>query len=78
MNKKADPLETEVANATHELARIQDQTHEARAELARVHKELLAAQSELGRNRATRLVEANEQLVLATLRAQQAAELSAL
>lgn len=78
MNKKADPLETEVANATHELARIQDQTLEARAELARVHKELLAAQSELGRSRAARLVEANEQLVLATLSAQKAAELSAL
>lgn len=55
--------------AAGELDRLQEQTREARAELSHVREELLSAEHLLGINRATQLVEANEQLVLSALKA---------
>lgn len=57
------------AMAAQELARLQEQTQEARAELTHVREELVLAERLLGKNRAAQLVEANEQLVLAALKA---------
>lgn len=62
------------AGAALELARVKYQTESARAELARVRHKLEVAQANLSDSQAARLVEANEQLVLATLNAQQAAD----
>ena len=67
---------TELAGAARELARIEQQADEARAELARLLRELETAQSRLSQSQAARLLEANEQLVLAALNAQKAAEIS--
>jgi diguanylate cyclase len=67
---------TQLATATQELARIEQQTDEARADLARLLRELETAQTRKGKSQAARLLEANEQLVLATLNAQKAAEIS--
>jgi len=66
-----------VAKAAGELAQLQSQITEARGALAKLQTEMVAAQADLGTSRATRLQEANEQLVLATLGAQRAAEISA-
>ncbi|NMM05110.1 diguanylate cyclase [Polaromonas sp.] len=66
----------QVADAARELARIEQQTGEARADLARLLRELETAQTRQGQSQAARLLEANEQLVLATLNAQKAAEIS--
>ena len=62
------------ASAALELARVKYQTESARAELARVRHKLEVAQAILSDSQAARLVEANEQLVLATLNAQKAAD----
>jgi hypothetical protein len=67
---------TQLADATRELARIEQQTDEARADLARVLREMETAQTRQGQSQAARLLEANEQLVLATLNAQRATEIS--
>jgi signal transduction histidine kinase len=82
MNTPADPKNRlasqppQLADAVQELARIQQRTQEARAELAGLMKQLKAAQTRQGQSQAARLLEANEQLVLATLNAQKAAEAS--
>lgn len=79
MSTPADPNDggrVELADAAQELARIEERTDQARSELARLLKELETAQSRQGKNQAARLLEANEQLVLATLNAQKAAEIS--
>ena len=67
---------SQLAGAARELARIKQQADEARAELARLLRELETAQSRLSQSQAARLLEANEQLVLAALNAQKAAEIS--
>ncbi len=71
-NQSAD--EATPAGAALELARIRTQTESARAELTRVKHTLEVAQAILSDSQAARLMEANEQLVLATLNAQKAAE----
>jgi diguanylate cyclase len=82
MNTPAAPTDslesqhTQLADATRELAHIEQQTGQARADLARLLKELETAQTRQGQSQAARLLEANEQLVLATLNAQKAAEIS--
>jgi diguanylate cyclase len=84
-NSPADPTDSQasqqsqradVADAARALALIRQQTDEARADLARLLKELETAQTRQGQSQAARLLEANEQLVLATLNAQKAAEIS--
>lgn len=68
------------ANAARELDRLQELTREARAVLAGLRGEVAEAEAEaaLGISRSSRLLEANEQLVLALLRAQVDAENSEL
>lgn len=75
-SKPDDSHLAQMADATHELARIQAETDEARAALARLLKDLDTAQTRQGKTQAARLLEANEQLVIATLGAQKAAEVS--
>ena len=74
MNEVPDPdpsaEENEQAKATHELARLQAQTRAVRTELSHLRGEVVLAEHLLGKSRAKQLVEANEQLVLAALKAQ--------
>ena len=64
------------ANAALELARLNEMTREAQAVLLGLRRDVAEAQAEdaLGISRSSRLLEANEQLVLALLRAQVDAE----
>jgi diguanylate cyclase (GGDEF)-like protein len=64
-------------SASQELAALLRQTDAARADLARVHRELNEAGAYLTGEQAAQLVEANEQLVFASLRAQIDAETAA-
>jgi diguanylate cyclase len=59
-----------VAKAAQELAGLRRQGDEARAELSRLQREVTEAVDRLKRSEAPYLLEANEQLVLAALRAQ--------
>jgi diguanylate cyclase (GGDEF)-like protein len=65
-----------VAQASRELARIQHKIEEARSALSRLNGELHTARTQLSESHADGLLEANEQLVFATLHAQRAAEIS--
>jgi diguanylate cyclase (GGDEF)-like protein len=76
VNTKPDPGELGATEGTGQLTRVQEQTREAQAQLERVRESLAAAQNDLGNTRAVQLVEANEQLVIATLAAQKACEAS--
>ena len=60
--------------ATAALDWLQQQTVEARATLARVQQDVAEAEGALGRTHAAQLLEANEQLVLAAVRAQAQAD----
>jgi len=66
-----------VAKAARELTGLRRQGDEARAELARLQGEVAQAVDRLKRSQAPYLLEANEQLVIAALRAQVDAELAA-
>jgi diguanylate cyclase (GGDEF)-like protein len=63
--------------AARELIQLQQQVAHARAELARLQQDVLEAEKHLGSLQAAQLLEANEQLVLAALRAQTYAETAA-
>ncbi len=65
------------ASAVGELERLQERTSEARLLLASLQDQVAAARASLEAERTSRLVEANEHLVLAMLRAQADAETSA-
>jgi diguanylate cyclase (GGDEF)-like protein len=64
----------EEAKATRKLAQLKEDTEEARAELARLHQDVAEAEDQLSSTQAAQLREANEQLVVSTLRAQTHAE----
>lgn len=66
--------ERAAAKAASELARLQQQVEQARAALTRLHRDVVEADGLLDGSQAARLLEANEQLVLAVLRAQSDAE----
>src|SRR5258706_4773663 len=66
--------ESAVAQAAHELSRLQEETAQARAVLASVQRDLTEARKRLGNAQANQLLEANEQLVLALLRARAEAQ----
>jgi len=70
--------ESAAAQATRELARLHEQTARARAELNRLQADVVEARKALGSTQSSHLLEANEQLVLAILRAQADAETAAL
>lgn len=74
VNKSPDRNESAAAKAARELAQLQRQAEQARATLARLQQDVIEAESHLASNQAVQLLEANEQLVLASLRAQTDAE----
>jgi diguanylate cyclase len=65
------------AKAARELAQLRQQADQERATLARLQLDVDEAESRLGSTQAAQLVEANEHLVLAMLRAQREAETAA-
>lgn len=78
MNERSNPEGMQAVDAALDLSRILARTKAAQADLARVQDKLEIAQKRLENSQATRIVEANEQLVLATLNAQKAAYVSKL
>ena len=64
----------DAAEAARALAEVEAQTFEARAELADLRLQLAEVRHALTESRAVQLVEANEQLVLAALKAQEVAD----
>ena len=78
MTEALGPDEHTAVEAVRELTRLREQTEAARAELAALQLDLVEARDLLGSSQSSRLLEANEQLVLAILRAQADAETAAL
>ena len=78
MNERSNPNGIPAADAALDLSRILEKTEAARADLARIQDKLEIAQKRLENSQSARIVEANEQLVLATLNAQKAAYVSKL
>ena len=76
MNALPDPSEN-AATVARELAELRREVERVRAELARVRADVVAAEGQLGRQHAAQLLEANEQLLLASLRTQSDAETAA-
>jgi diguanylate cyclase (GGDEF)-like protein len=74
VNDTADLNPGAPLQAEHDLARAQKKVDSARALLVRLLQELVVAESHLGRNQPALMLEANEQLVLASLRHQGEAE----
>lgn len=71
----SDPLEgSAIAQASVELIQLRRQTEDARTTLAKLHQEIAEAASHQAQ--ANQLLEANEQLVIATLHAQADAEIA--
>ena len=77
MNTTLDPSPGTPEQASHDLAGMQKKVDSARALLVRLLQELVVAESQLGRNQPAAMLEANEQLVLASLRHQAEAEAAA-
>ncbi|GAB3346696.1 sensor histidine kinase [Lysobacter tyrosinilyticus] len=72
---KAPPRKTRaMTKAERELAQLRKQAEQARAALTRLHREVVEAEHLLDSSQSARLLQANEQLVLAALRAQSDAE----
>jgi len=71
------PDDSEAANAARELASLQEQIEAARAVLVRLLQEVVEVESPYYRSQTPDLIEANEQLVIAALRAQTAAAAAA-
>jgi len=61
--------ESATVKAARELVQLQAQVEQVRATLAELQQDVVAAKSRLGSNQAAQLLEANEQLVFAMLRA---------
>ena len=70
------PHEREIASATQTLASLNHQAAVLRAELERLQRNLTDAQQGLNQARGVQLVQANEQLVLASLRADDIAQIA--
>jgi diguanylate cyclase len=60
----------EAEKATSQLAHLQEEAREARNDLTRLHHEVVEAEDRVVSTNAAQLLEANEQLVVSTLRAQ--------
>ena len=74
MNTLPAPSPGTPEQAAHALARAQKKVDSARALLVRLLQELVVAESQVSRNPPAAMLEANEQLVLASLRHQTEAE----
>ena len=77
MNATPDRNPGTPQQAARDLARVQKKVDSARALLVRLLQELVVAENQLGRNPPAAMLEANEQLVLASLRHQAEAEAAA-
>jgi len=77
MNATAGRNQSASTKAARELASLQQQTEQARLVLARLQEEVAKAKNNLSSTRASELLEANEQLICAALRAQYDAETAA-
>ena len=77
MNDTRHLKESAAAKAARELRHLQQQADDARARLTRLQQDVMDAETRLASSQASQLVEANEQLVFATLRAQTDAETAA-
>lgn len=74
MNKTPRGKDSAMAKAGRELAQLRQQAEQARAALARLQRDVVDAENLLESNQSARLIEANERLVLAALRARSDAE----
>ncbi len=74
MNQPPNPKVSEAERSARELAELQEQVNAARVVLNRLLQEVVVAESRADVPRPSQIVEANEQLVLATLRAQAEAD----
>jgi len=63
-----------LAEAERELAQLRQQAEQVRAALARLHQEVAEVESRLAGSASARLIEANERLILAALRARSETE----
>lgn len=75
MNSARHPSDS--AEAARELGRLREEIRRAHLELAGLRPKIASARTRLGASKASRLLEANEHLILAALAAQRAAEASA-
>ena len=80
MSDPSNPNESDAASLAADIARLQHQATQARAQLVRLKQEVAEAQGRLNSSQAisygTQLLEANEQLIVATLRAQTEGEIA--
>lgn len=74
MNRTPRGKDSALAKAGRELAQLQQQAEQARAALMRLQRDVVEAENRLDSNQSTQLIEANERLVLAALRARGDAE----
>ncbi len=74
MPQAPDPNDPAARRGRDELARLAEDSAQARAELHQLRRDIEQAQSHLAQTQAVQLVEANEKLVLAVLRANTEAE----
>ncbi len=74
MSQTQDPSSTASEQSQQELAQLQEQVEAVREVLKRLLIEVVVAESSLATAQTSRIVEANEQLVLATLHAQAQAD----
>ncbi|HWS12140.1 MAG TPA: diguanylate cyclase, partial [Rhodocyclaceae bacterium] len=77
MTQPPEPTDPSVADAEAKLARLGVQAEAMQALLTRLLQDVVSAETRLDQNQAARLVEANEQLVLAALASQADAETAA-
>lgn len=74
MTKTPRDKDSALTEAERKLAQLRQQAEQARVTLARLHRDVAEAESRLDGNQSARLIEANERLVLAALRARSDAE----
>jgi diguanylate cyclase len=77
MHPSADQNDAAASDAARELAQVQGRIEEARAVLVRLLQDVVVAESRINVSQTARLLEANEELVLAALHAQTEADTAA-
>jgi diguanylate cyclase (GGDEF)-like protein len=77
MSKTPPGKDSAAVKAERELAQLRRQAEQARTALASLHRDVAEAENLLDSKHSTRLIEANERLVLAALRSQSDAEAAA-
>ncbi|HEY6551839.1 MAG TPA: GGDEF domain-containing protein [Vicinamibacteria bacterium] len=77
MTATREGMDSEVGEALPERTLLQEEVEEARADLTQLHREVVEAEERLVNTHAAQLREANQELVVSTVRAQTHAEASA-